>query len=122
LILKVAKGMIGHQEQVPPMFSAKKINGKRAYELAREGKEVELKKNTIEISEFEITQIEVPRVFFRIVCSKGTYIRSIARDFGLALDSGGYLSELRRTRIGSYHVDDSLNVEKAIELIEASAS
>lgn len=121
-ICEVANAMVGTQEQVPPMFSAKKINGKRAYELAREGREVELRKNRIEIKEFEVTKIEMPEVHFRIVCSKGTYIRSIARDFGWALESGGYLSALRRTRIGSYRVKDALDVDKAIELIEASAS
>ena len=121
-ICEVANAMVGTQEQVPPMFSAKKINGKRAYELAREGREVELRKNRIEIKEFEVTKIEMPEVHFRIVCSKGTYIRSIVRDFGWALESGGYLSALRRTRIGSYRVKDALDVDKAIELIEASAS
>ena len=122
LILQAAQEMTGTQEQAPPIFSAKKTNGVRAYELARKGKDVELKKNTVEVAAFEILKVEMPKVYFRITCSKGTYIRSIARDFGLALDSGGYLSELRRTRIGPYRIEDALSVEEAAELIEASAS
>lgn len=122
MIQKTAAEMVGEQEQIPPMFSAKKLNGTRAYTLARQGKTVELKKNTITISEFEVTKIEMPKVYFRIVCSKGTYIRSIARDFGEALQSGGYLSSLRRTRIGSYRVEEAEDVAKAIDRIAASVS
>ncbi len=122
MIQKTAAEMVGEQEQIPPMFSAKKLNGTRAYTLARQGKTVELKKNTITISEFEVTKVEMPKVYFRIVCSKGTYIRSIARDFGEALQSGGYLSSLRRTRIGSYRVEEAEDVPEAIDRIEASVS
>ncbi|MBO5963738.1 MAG: tRNA pseudouridine(55) synthase, partial [Bacteroidales bacterium] len=86
--------------QIPPIFSALKINGVRAYTKAREGKEVEIKERKINISEFEITGINMPEVHFRIRCSKGTYIRSIARDFGKRLNSGAYLSTLCRTESG----------------------
>lgn len=112
LILQTANNFIGIQEQVPPLFSAIYVNGKRAYELAREGADVELKSREIEIKEFEITSIEMPLVHFRIVCTKGTYIRSIARDFGLALNSGAHLSALCRTRIGPYLLKDAVSPEE----------
>ena len=95
--------------QTPPVFSALKKDGKRLYEYAREGKEVKIKKRLITISEFEITAINLPKVEFRVVCSKGTYIRSLAYDFGKALNSGGHLSELRRTKIGDYNVDNAID-------------
>ncbi|WP_282053627.1 tRNA pseudouridine(55) synthase TruB [Maribacter luteus] len=105
LIQETTTGFIGEIEQVPPVFSALKKDGKRLYEYAREGKEVEIKKRQVTISEFEITQINLPEIEFRVVCSKGTYIRSLAHDFGKALQSGGHLSTLRRTKIGDYNVD-----------------
>ncbi|GLU43529.1 tRNA pseudouridine(55) synthase TruB [Allomuricauda sp. NBRC 101325] len=98
---------LGEIDQVPPVFSALKKDGKRLYELAREGKEVEIKSRKIEISEFEITRIELPELDFRVVCSKGTYIRSLAHDFGKALGSGAYLSALRRTKIGDFNVNNA---------------
>jgi tRNA pseudouridine55 synthase len=106
----------GEQDQVPPLFSAKKVDGKRAYEMAREGSTHELKSNRINIKQFELTRIEMPEVDFRIVCSKGTYIRSIARDFGVELNSGAYLQALRRTRIGNYRVEDAFTLERFREL------
>lgn len=106
-ILNTAKEFTGIQQQVPPIFSAVMINGKRAYELARAGEEVEIKSREIEIKEFEITTINLPEVSFRIVCSKGTYIRSVARDFGLALNSGAYLTKLCRTRIGDFKLSEA---------------
>lgn len=106
-ILNTAKEFIGIQQQIPPIFSAVMINGKRAYELARAGEEVEIKSREIEIKEFEITTINLPEVSFRIVCSKGTYIRSVARDFGLALNSGAYLTKLCRTRIGNFKLSEA---------------
>ena len=115
LIFNSAKSFIGAQEQVPPIFSAIQINGKRAYTLARAGEEVELKARPIEISEFEITNIHMPVVSFRIVCSKGTYIRSIARDLGLTLNSGAHLTSLRRTKIGDFDVKDAVSPEKFVE-------
>lgn len=111
-ILRVTNSFIGEIDQTPPLFSAVKVEGKRAYELARENKEVELKSKKIIISEFEVKNINLPDVEFRIVCSKGTYIRSIARDFGLALNSGAHLIELERTRIGEFRLEDALNVNE----------
>jgi tRNA pseudouridine55 synthase len=108
LLLETSKAFTGEQSQVPPIFSAVFINGIRAYELARAGETAEIKPRTINIIEFELTSIQMPLVDFRIVCSKGTYIRSIARDFGLALNSGAHLTSLRRTRIGSYSVNDAV--------------
>ncbi|SHG51042.1 tRNA pseudouridine(55) synthase TruB [Flagellimonas flava] len=95
---------LGEIEQVPPVFSALKKDGKRLYEFAREGKEVEIKSRKVEIQTFEITEIRMPEVDFRVVCSKGTYIRSLAHDFGKYLDSGAHLSRLRRTKIGDFNV------------------
>lgn len=100
-ILEVSQIFVGEQMQTPPVFSAVKIDGKRAYDYARQAQDIDLKAKPILIKEFEITRIEMPEVDFRIVCSKGTYIRAIARDFGEILQSGAYLSALRRTRIGS---------------------
>jgi tRNA pseudouridine55 synthase len=109
LIRQTAKSFVGIQQQVPPLYSAVMVNGKRAYELAREGVDMELKSRAIEIKEFEITKIDFPKVDFRIVCTKGTYIRSIARDFGLALNSGAHLTALCRTRIGSFELKDAVS-------------
>ncbi|WP_068598381.1 tRNA pseudouridine(55) synthase TruB [Vaginella massiliensis] len=100
---------LGEIEQFPPMHSAIKIDGKRLYELARAGETAELKPRKVQIKKFEITKIELPYVDFEIECSKGTYIRSIANDFGKALNSGGYLTALRRTKIGDYSVANSNN-------------
>lgn len=110
-ILAATARFTGKVSQLPPMHSAIKIGGKRAYQFARKGKEVELQPRDVEISTFEITRIQLPEVDFRIVCSKGTYIRSIARDFGEALETGAYLSQLCRTRIGPYHLKDALTLE-----------
>lgn len=109
-IYQVVRSFLGEQDQVPPHFSAVKVNGKRAYLLAREGKEPEIKPKKVTISEFEVTRIALPEVDFRIVCSKGTYIRSIARDFGQKLESGAHLSALRRTRIGEFKVEEAIKV------------
>jgi tRNA pseudouridine55 synthase len=114
LIYETAKSFIGKQEQVPPMFSAVKVDGKRLYKLARIGEEIELKARPIEILEFEITRCEMPLVDFRIACTKGTYIRSIARDFGLALNSGAYLDTLCRTKIGHFSIEDAKTPEEFI--------
>lgn len=100
---------IGKIEQFPPVFSAIKKDGKRLYEHARAGTEVEISSRTVEILDFQITKIQLPDVSFRVVCSKGTYIRSLAHDFGKALQSGAYLSELRRTKIGDYSVEDAIS-------------
>lgn len=102
---------IGDIEQQPPVFSAIKKDGKRLYELARKGQEVDVPSRVITITEFELTRIELPEVDFRVVCSKGTYIRSLAHDFGKALDNGAYLSQLRRTRIGEFSVTNAQTIE-----------
>ncbi len=99
---------IGEIDQFPPIFSALKKDGKRLYEHARAGEEVEIQSRKIEITEFEITRIALPEIDFRVVCSKGTYIRSLAFDFGKALQSGGHLSALRRTKIGNFSVEDGI--------------
>jgi len=108
MVYNAVQHFMGDQEQIPPHYSAVRINGKRAYDLARDGKEIEIKPKQINISEFEITRIAFPDVDFRIVCSKGTYIRSIARDFGDLLDTGAHLTALRRTRIGDFKVEDAI--------------
>jgi tRNA pseudouridine55 synthase len=112
LIHKVAQTFVGEIEQVPPVYSAIKVDGKRAYESARKGKELEMQARRVTISAMEITRIEMPKVHFRVTCSKGTYIRSLARDFGQKLNSGAYLDELVRTRIGTFHLKDALNIEQ----------
>ncbi|MEW5676802.1 tRNA pseudouridine(55) synthase TruB [Flavobacterium enshiense] len=99
---------IGEIDQIPPVFSAIKKDGKRLYEHARAGEEVEIKSRKIEILELELTRIALPEIDFRVVCSKGTYIRSLAYDFGAALNSGAHLTALRRTKIGEFSVDNSL--------------
>ncbi|MFK5973911.1 MAG: tRNA pseudouridine(55) synthase TruB [Flavobacteriaceae bacterium] len=109
LIRQATATFIGEIEQQPPIFSALKKDGKRLYEYAREGKTVEIKKRKVSVSVFEITRIKLPEVQFRILCSKGTYIRSLAYDFGIALESGAHLSDLRRTKIGDYNVDKALD-------------
>ena len=113
-IYKAAEHFLGEQEQIPPVFSALKVNGVRAYAFARENKDVELKSRKITIKEFEITRIAMPEVDFRIVCSKGTYIRSIARDFGSYLYSGAFLTALCRTRIGDYKLSQAQTIEEII--------
>ena len=107
LILETTKQFIGEIDQKPPVFSAIKKDGKRLYEHARAGEEVEIQSRKTTIHEFEITRIQLPEVDFRVTCSKGTYIRSLAFDFGLALQSGGHLSALRRTKIGDYSVENA---------------
>ena len=101
----------GAIQQIPPAHSAIKVDGKRVYELARQGKEVKLEPRNVTIKEFEITAIEMPVVHFRVVCSTGTYIRSLAFDFGHALGCGAYLSKLCRTRIGDFLLQDALTME-----------
>lgn len=108
---------IGEIKQVPPIHSAIKKDGKPAYKLARLGKEVKMEPRNIRISEFEITEMDLPVVKFRVVCSTGTYIRSLAYDFGEELGCGAYLSSLRRTRIGEYKVEDALSIEQFQEMV-----
>ena len=122
MITSVAKKMIGEQDQVPPIFSAKKVDGKRAYDMARQGEDVVLKPKRITISNFELTGISMPEVRFLVTCSKGTYIRSIAHDFGKLLNSGAHLSALRREQIGPYSLADALTMDEMIDRINRSDS
>ncbi len=117
LIEQAAKSFIGEQEQVPPIYSAVKINGRRAFDYAREGEDVEIKSKKIIISAFDITDIKEQDVHFKIQCSKGTYIRSIARDFGIELRTGAHLTELRRTKIGNYSAENALNPEDVSSIL-----
>ena len=114
LIHAATKQFVGEIDQFPPVFSAIKKDGKRLYEFARAGKEVEIKPRSIKISSFEITKIDGMSVDFRVVCSKGTYIRSLAHDFGKALKSGGHLTALRRTKIGDFEVENSMTIDAFI--------
>lgn len=116
-IYDAVKYFIGEIQQRPPIYSAIKKKGTPLYELARRGEDVELEPRTIFIKSFEITSIELPIVRFKIVCSTGTYIRSVANDFGAALGCGGYLSELRRTRIGEFDVQDAQTLDAFVETL-----
>ena len=120
MVEQVLERFKGKIEQVPPTFSACKVDGKRAYEMARKGNEVELKPKTLVIDEIELTECNLPDITIRVVCSKGTYIRALARDIGEALQSGGHLTALRRTRVGQYKVEDCLNPEKFSEWLDAA--
>ena len=113
-IYRIRDEFTGTISQIPPMYSAIKLNGKTLYNLARKGKSVERAPREITISRFEITEINLPEVHFEITCSKGTYIRVIANDFGERLGCGALLSSLRRTKIGSYSVDDALSVQEFV--------
>lgn len=108
----------GSIQQVPPAHSAIKKDGKRVYELARKGIDVVLEPRTVHIHTFEITHIALPVVNFRVVCSTGTYIRSLANDYGKQLGCGAYLSSLRRTRIGNFSVNDAMSIEQFVELVK----
>jgi len=119
LIRKSAQSLTGEIMQVPPMFSAIKIDGKRAYEAARKDKDLGLAARPVSVPEFEITRIEMPEVDFRIVCSKGTYIRALARDFGLALNSGAYLSALCRIRVGPHLLENAFEIDALKNLLRS---
>jgi len=110
-IIDATHFFIGDIQQQPPIFSALKKDGKRMYEFARAGEQFEIPMRTVYISAFEITEIQLPEVSFRVVCSKGTYIRSLAHDFGKTLNNGAYLSSLRRTKIGKFSVESAISVE-----------
>lgn len=117
LVEVVLKKFIGRIEQVPPTYSACKVDGKRAYLMARKGKEVELKPKILVIDEIELLEFDPKQIVIRVVCSKGTYIRALARDIGQALRSGGHLTALRRTRVGDVSVNDCMTVDAACEMI-----
>ena len=111
MVEEVLTSFVGKIQQVPPVFSACKVDGKRAYDLARKGEEVELKAKTLVIDEIELLNCELPVIKIRVVCSKGTYIRALARDIGVALNSGAHLIALERTRIGDITLDQCMNPE-----------
>lgn len=118
LLISTAQKLTGEILQKPPVFSAKKIDGERAYEAARRGDDIEMPARKVVIENFDLTNINLPDVDFRIVCSKGTYIRSMAHDFGKELNCGGHLTVLRRTKIGDFSVDNAHSIESIIHLIE----
>ncbi|GAB5417504.1 MAG: tRNA pseudouridine(55) synthase TruB [Crocinitomicaceae bacterium] len=117
LLEEARASFLGEIDQMPPIYSAKQVDGKRAYDLARAGKEVKLKTNKVTITDFKIDTTRFPEVDFEISCSKGTYIRSIAHDFGKALNSGGTLIALRRTRSGDQRIEEAHSVDHWIEMI-----
>lgn len=118
LVEKVLTQFIGRIEQTPPAFSACKVDGKRAYKLARAGKTPELKSKTLQIDEIELLEYCQTKIKIRVVCSKGTYIRALARDIGIALNSGAHLTELIRTRVGDIRLEDCLNIDQVYDLIQ----
>jgi len=120
LMEEVRKSFLGEQLQTPPIFSAKLIDGKRAYDLARAGKEVEMKRNLVTIEKIEINTERFPEVDFEIICSKGTYIRSIASDFGQKLNSGATLIALRRTQSGEFSIENAKTVGEWIKFLDES--
>ena len=122
LLNEIKTSFIGEIAQVPPIFSALKKDGKRLYEYARDGVPVTIKSRNVRIFEFDIDSSNFPEIRFRVVCSKGTYIRSLAHDFGKAMQSGAYLSELRRTKIGSYNVDNATSPENFKETLSVNGS
>lgn len=118
LVDETLKGFLGQIKQRPPDFSAIKINGKRAYELARNGEEIQIKEKTLVIDEIEILNFSQEELKIRVVCSKGTYIRALARDIGRALNSGAHLIGLERTRIGDFRTEDAIEIEDFIKKLE----
>lgn len=118
LVEETLKRFVGSIEQIPPVFSACKVDGKRAYDLARKGEEVELKPKTLVIDEIELLECNLPQIRIRVVCSKGTYIRALARDIGEALNSGAHLTGLIRTRVGEVKLEDCLSVESFPEWLD----
>jgi tRNA pseudouridine55 synthase len=118
LIRENVSSFLGTIEQVPPIHSAIKVDGERVYKKARRGEDIKLKPRQVTIHEFEILKINLPHVYFRISCTKGTYIRSIAHDFGKALGVGGYLEELRRTKIGNLSVENAMSIDDFMKVTE----
>lgn len=117
-IKSVLESFVGEQDQVPPLYSAKNIEGKRAYEFARKGIEKELAPRKITIYKLELLNIDMPYIKVRARCTKGTYIRSLARDIGFALDSGAHLTELKRTYIGDYAVSEAMSINSFEEKLK----
>ncbi len=119
LVEQTLRQFVGEIQQVPPAFSACKIDGKRAYKMARKGQEVELKPKLLVIDEIELLEYSPTSITVRVVCSKGTYIRALARDIGTALNSGGHLTALRRTRIGDVSVEQCMSVDDALDMLHS---
>lgn len=120
LVERTLPQFVGAIDQVPPTFSACKVDGRRAYKMARQGEMVELKPKRLVIDAIELLDYQPQSITIRVVCSKGTYIRALARDIGIALGSGGHLTALRRTRVGDVSIDDCLTIEQAVDLIKTS--
>ena len=118
ILTEATKSFLGEIDQKPPIFSAIKKDGKRLYELARKGETTEIQSRKVTIEEFKLTNKILPKIDFKIICSKGTYIRSLAYDFGLAVNSGAHLSKLRRTKIGEFSVDNALSIDEFIQKLE----
>lgn len=118
MVEEVLPRFVGAIEQVPPAFSACKVNGSRAYDLARKGKDADLKPKIIEIREIELLSCELPQIVIRVSCGKGTYIRALARDIGQALQSGAHLTALRRTRVGDFSAESCLSLEEFPQWLE----
>ena len=116
-IAAVVEALTGELDQMPPIYSAIKVNGQRAYKSARKNEIIELKSRKIKVYKFEITQVHLPEIHFRVVCSKGTYIRSLAKDLGEQLGVGGYLKELVRTQVGNYKLENALQLEQLVDQI-----
>lgn len=116
-VIATLNDFIGEQQQVPPIFSAKSVDGKRAYNYARQGIELKMKPSTITIYEIELISFELPKIAFRVKCSKGTYIRSLAHDIGKKLNSGGHLTALRRTQNGDLSLSDMVSLQEVLEKI-----
>ncbi len=121
MVKLATQNFMGTIEQIPPMYSAIRVDGKRMYSQARKGRTVEIPARAVTVAHFDITGFELPTVDFRIVCSKGTYIRSLVRDLGIALGAGAYLDTLRRTRIGDFRVDDAQTISDFVQQFHESA-
>jgi tRNA pseudouridine55 synthase len=119
MLQAAVKKLTGETDQIPPIFSAVKVKGKRAFEYARNGEELKLQAKKIVIHRIEIESVELPFIKIRVVCSKGTYIRSLARDLGIELKCGAYLTELRRTKIGDFNVDNAFSIQFFLENLES---
>ncbi|CAA9234286.1 MAG: tRNA pseudouridine(55) synthase [uncultured Cytophagales bacterium] len=120
MVIEAAGRFVGLIEQIPPMYSAVRVDGKRMYVQARKGRTVEIPARQVTISHFDVTDVTLPTLSFRVVCSKGTYIRSLVRDLGVALSAGAYLDELRRTRIGEFRVDDAQTISDFVQQFQQS--
>jgi tRNA pseudouridine55 synthase len=120
MVIRAARHFVGVIEQIPPMYSAVRVDGKRMYVQARKGRTFDIPSRQVTITQFDVTEVTLPTLSFRVVCSKGTYIRSLVRDLGLALGAGAYLDELRRTRIGEFHVGEAQTISDFVQQFQQS--